>query len=143
MNSWGAIMSRNPGDAIGSLTSHVVWTKPIQSGGVVGGNAFYDGGAYPGNGQGVGYYEGTAYEQRYVNPIIMDGILYYMAPLGFDAPSYGPLTALNLATVTSCLDQQYITSTIIRLHIKPLESRRTRNLPTNPNLPERSFMGNG
>ena len=97
-NSWGAIMSRNPGDAIGSLTSHVVWTKPIQSGGVVGGNAFYDGGAYPGNGQGVGYYEGTAYEQRFVNPIIMDGILYYMAPLGFDAPSYGPLTALNLAT---------------------------------------------
>jgi hypothetical protein len=97
-NSWGAIMSRNPGDAIGSLTSHVVWTKSIQSGGVVGGNAFYDGGAYPGNGQGVGYYEGTAYEQRFVNPIIMDGILYYMAPLGFDAPSYGPLTALNLAT---------------------------------------------
>ena len=97
-NSWGAIMSRNPGDAIGSLTSHVVWTKPIQSGGVVGGNQYYSGGEYPGTGQGVGYYEGTAYEQRIVNPIIMDGILYYMAPLGFDAPSYGPLTALNLAT---------------------------------------------
>ena len=97
-NRWGAIMSRNPGDAIGSLTSHVMWTKPIQSGGVVGGNMFYDGGGYPGNGQGVGYYEGTAYEQRYINPIIMDGILYYMAPLGFDAPSYGPLTALNLQT---------------------------------------------
>ena len=97
-NMWGAIMSRNPGDAIGSLTSHVMWTKPIQSGGVVGGNMFYEGGGYPGNGQGVGYYEGTAYEQRYINPIIMDGILYYMAPLGFDAPSYGPLTALNLQT---------------------------------------------
>ena len=96
--SWGAIMSRNPGDAIGSLTSHVVWTKPIQSGGIVGGNQYYSGGEYPGTGQGVGYYEGTAYEQRYVNPIIMEGILYYMAPLGFDAPSYGPLTALNLAT---------------------------------------------
>ncbi len=97
-NMWGAIMSRNPGDAIGSLTSHVMWTKPIQSGGVVGGNAFYEGGGYPGNGQGVGYYEGTAYEQRYINPIIMDGILYYMGVLGFDAPSYGPLTALNLQT---------------------------------------------
>ncbi len=97
-NSWGAIMSRFPGDSIGSLTSHVVWTKPIQSGGVVGGNSFYDGGAYPGNGQGVGYYEGTAYEQRFVNPIIMNGILYYMGVLGFDAPSYGPLTALDLAT---------------------------------------------
>jgi hypothetical protein len=97
-NSWGAIMSRFPGDSIGSLTSHVVWTKQIQDGGVVGGNMFYDGGAYPGNGQGVGYYEGTAYEQRFVNPIIMDGILYYMGVLGFDAPSYGPLTALDLAT---------------------------------------------
>ena len=95
-NSWGAILSRNPGDAIGSLTSHVMWTKPIQSGGIVGGNEYYAGGGYPGNGQGVGYYEGTAYEQRYINPIIMDGILYYMAPLGFDAPSYRPLVALNL-----------------------------------------------
>jgi hypothetical protein len=75
-----------------------MWTKPIQSGGVVGGNAFYEGGPYPGNGQGVGYFEGTAYEQRYVNPIIMDGILYYMAPLGYTAPSYGPLTAVNLQT---------------------------------------------
>jgi hypothetical protein len=98
MNMWGAIMNRYPGDAIGSMTSHVMWTKPIQSGGVVGGNAFYAGGGYPGTGQGVGYYEGTAYEQRYINPIIMDGLLYYMAPLGFDAPSYGPLTCLNLQT---------------------------------------------
>ena len=97
-NMWGAIMNRFPGDSIGSLTSHVMWTKPIQSGGVVGGNAFYEGGPYPGNGQGVGYFEGTAYEQRYVNPIIMDGILYYMAPLGYTAPSYGPLTAVNLQT---------------------------------------------
>lgn len=98
MNLWGAIMNRFPGDSIGSLTSHIMWTKPIQSGGVVGGNAFYEGGPYPGNGQGVGYFEGTAYEQRYVNPIIMDGILYYMAPLGYTAPSYGPLTAVNLQT---------------------------------------------
>ncbi|MCL4430243.1 MAG: PQQ-binding-like beta-propeller repeat protein [Chloroflexi bacterium] len=98
INMWGAIISRNPGDAIGSMTSHVMWTKPIQSGGVVGGNSFYEGGGYPGTGQGVGYYEGTAYEQRFINPIIMDGILYYMAPVGFDAPSYGPLVALNLQT---------------------------------------------
>ena len=64
-------------DAIGPLTSHVMWTLPIQSGGVVGGNAFFAGGSYPGTGQGVGYYEGTAYQQRFVNPIIMDGILYF------------------------------------------------------------------
>ena len=27
-----------PGDAIGSQTSHVMWTKPIQDGGIVGGD---------------------------------------------------------------------------------------------------------
>ena len=29
-----------PGDAIGSQTSHIMWTKPRQSGGVVGGGNF-------------------------------------------------------------------------------------------------------
>ena len=29
-----------PGDAVGPLTGHIMWTKPLQSGGVVGGNNF-------------------------------------------------------------------------------------------------------
>ena len=51
------------GDAVGSLTSHVMWTKPLQFGGVVGGNPFVAGGSTPGNGgvQGAQYFEGTAY----------------------------------------------------------------------------------
>ncbi|TFH22642.1 hypothetical protein E4G67_04130, partial [Candidatus Bathyarchaeota archaeon] len=63
---------RNPDDGIGPITSHVMWTKPIQEGGVVGGtNNFVD---------GEGYYIGTTYNRRFNNPIIMNGILYDTEP---------------------------------------------------------------
>ena len=71
----GAILNVNPGDAVGSLTNHIMWTKPIQQGGVVGGNDTVI--------QGDTYFEGSAYDARYTNPIIMDGMLYYQAPLSF------------------------------------------------------------
>jgi drug/metabolite transporter superfamily protein YnfA len=77
----GAALNRYPGDAIGPLTSHVMWTKPLQQGGVVGGDNFIV--------QGDTYFEGSAYCQRYDNPIIMDGILYYQAPIGYDYPATG------------------------------------------------------
>jgi hypothetical protein len=75
----GAVLNRYPGDAVGSLTSHIMWTKPLQQGGIVGGSNFQI--------AGDSYFEGSAYEQRYDNPIIMDGILYYQAPLGYDYPA--------------------------------------------------------
>ena len=63
---------RNPDDGAGSKTPHVMWTKPIQEGGVVGGtNNFIP---------GEGYYIGTTYNRRFNNPIIMYGILYYTEP---------------------------------------------------------------
>jgi hypothetical protein len=88
----GAGLNRNPGDAIGSLTSHIMWTKPLDQGGIVGGNNFAI--------QGDSYFEGSAYVQRYDNPIIMDGILYYQAPLGYDygGGSNGGTFAVNLQT---------------------------------------------
>jgi hypothetical protein len=62
------------GDSIGSLTSHIMWTKTLdQPGGVAGGNNF----EIPGS----TWFEGTAYSQRYVNPIIVAGRLYYQEPL--------------------------------------------------------------
>ncbi len=62
------------GDSIGSLTSHIMWTKTLdQPGGVAGGNNF----DIPGS----TWFEGTAYSQRYVNPIIVAGRLYYQEPL--------------------------------------------------------------
>ena len=61
------------GDSIGSLTSHIMWTKTIgQPGGVAGGN----------NLENIGntWFEGTAYSQRYTNPIIVAGMLIYREP---------------------------------------------------------------
>jgi len=86
----GAALNRNPGDAIGSQTSHVMWTKPLQAGGIVGGNNFAI--------IGDSYFEGSAYIQRYDNPIIMDGILYYQAPLGYSSGQGGGTFAVDLQT---------------------------------------------
>jgi hypothetical protein len=86
-----------PGDAVGPLTGHIMWTKPIQSGGVVGGNDFQQ--------QGATYFEGSAYAQRFENPIIMDGMLYFTTPLSFGGTAgtftpnpYGPTECVNLQT---------------------------------------------
>ena len=96
---WGATANQQsfPGDAVGSLTNHVMWTKQIQSGGVVGGNTV----AIPAN----TYFEGSAYSQRYTNPIIVDGMLIYNPPIAWNGvPSaftpqpYGPTTCVDLRT---------------------------------------------
>ncbi|MCW4000122.1 MAG: hypothetical protein NWE93_07770 [Candidatus Bathyarchaeota archaeon] len=61
------------GDSIGSLTSHIMWTKTDGTpGGVAGGNNL----EIPGN----TWFEGTAYSQRYTNPIIVAGKLVYREP---------------------------------------------------------------
>src|SRR5664280_2663752 len=93
--SWGSVMQRYPGDAIGPQTGHIMWTKPLQFGGVVGGNQFTSGGSYPGNGQGVGWFEGSAYNQRFTNPIIINGVLYYTEPVSFGGISAGPTDAVD------------------------------------------------
>ena len=61
--------------AIGSETSHIMWTKEVQPGGVVGDDNFAI--------QANTYFEGTAYAQRFVNPIIVYGRLYYKEPISF------------------------------------------------------------
>jgi hypothetical protein len=86
----GEIMNGNNGDSIGSMTGHIMWTKPLQAGGIVGGNQS----AIP----GASYFEGSAYSQRFVNPIIMEGLLYYTAPVGYNGPSSGPTVCVNLQT---------------------------------------------
>jgi hypothetical protein len=86
----GAIINRYPGDAIGSLTSHVMWTTPLTEGGVVGGT-----GLSP---SGVGWFEGSAYENRYSNPIILNGVLYYTSVVSFTGVTSGPTNAVDLRT---------------------------------------------
>jgi outer membrane protein assembly factor BamB len=84
-----------PGDAIGSQTAHVMWTTPMQSGGVVGGNNF--------DVQGQSFFDGSAYLIRYNNPIILAGKLYYTETVAFSNTGYrgatsGPTTCVDLRT---------------------------------------------
>jgi hypothetical protein len=77
-------------DAVGSQTAHIMWTKiEGQVGGVVGGLHSTD--------PGDTYFEGTAYSQRYVNPIIVNGRIYYKEPLSLTGTA-GPLVCVDLVT---------------------------------------------
>ena len=78
-------------DGFGSMTSHIMWTKQIQlSGGVVGGDDY--------NNPGDTFFEGSAYINRFVNPIIMDGKLFYKEPLNFGSADAGPEKCVDLST---------------------------------------------
>ncbi len=95
----GNQIQRYPGDAVGPLTSHIMWTKPMEMGGVVGGNPFVAGGSNP-NGAvpGAAYFEGSSYQNRYTNPIIINGYLYYTEPIWFNGPYTGPTDCVDLRT---------------------------------------------
>jgi hypothetical protein len=86
--TWGS-NTYVPG-AVGSQTSHIMWTKVLQAGGVVGGTDMPV--------QGAGYFEGSAYLFRFSNPIILDGKLYYKEPRGESGSNSGPLDCVNLQT---------------------------------------------
>ncbi len=93
LTGWGfsqAGIYRDPGYGVGPETGHVVWTQSVQSGGVAGGNN------YPI--QGNTYFEGSAYSQRYQNPIIVAGMLIYNPPISFTGVSSGPTTCVDLRT---------------------------------------------
>ena len=89
----GAGLNRFPGDAVGPLTGHIMWTKPIQMGGVVGGTISTD----P-NLNGNTWFEGSAYNQRYSNPIIVAGMLIYNPPVSYTGSNSGPTTCVDLQT---------------------------------------------
>ncbi len=88
-NFWGTT------DNVGPQTGHIMWTKPLQMGGVVGGDLFDD---YPGN----TWFEGSAYNQRFTNPIIVHGKLYYKEPVSFVVSFFsgptGPTKCVDLHT---------------------------------------------
>jgi hypothetical protein len=77
-------------DGVGPSTSHIMWTKPLQAGGVVGGDNFEI--------QGDTYFEGSAYISRYRNPMIINGKLYYSEPIGFATASRSVLNCVDLRT---------------------------------------------
>jgi len=67
---------------------HILWTRPIELGGIVGGTTTID---------GVGYYSGGSYEGRFTNAIILSGRLYYQEPLGHSNTG-GGYTCVDLRT---------------------------------------------
>ncbi len=74
----------------GPQTSHIMWKASLQMGGVVGGNAF----VIPGD----TYFEGSAYNNRYTNPIIINGYLYYTEPISFAGATSGQTVCVDLRT---------------------------------------------
>jgi hypothetical protein len=83
-------IQRYTGSAVGSLTSHVMWTKEMQEGGVVGGDDYET--------DGDTYFEGSAYINRFQNPIIVAGMLIYEEPLSFSSATAGDTVCINLQT---------------------------------------------
>jgi hypothetical protein len=53
---------------------HIMWTKPIEDGGVVGGGGY--------DVAGKTYYMGGSYNVRFTEAVVMHGRLYYQAPWG-------------------------------------------------------------
>jgi hypothetical protein len=76
-------------DGVGPDTPHVMWTKPIQDGGVVGGiNTLIPGDVF---------YNGINYNARFRNSIIMYGRLFYELPWG-NSGTGGGYMAVDLRT---------------------------------------------
>jgi hypothetical protein len=76
-------------DGTAPNSAHVLWTKPIQAGGIVGGSSV----GIPGN----QFYTGQSYNQRFPNPIILEGNLYYREPAGISGQA-GATVCVNLRT---------------------------------------------
>jgi outer membrane protein assembly factor BamB len=64
-------------------SGHILWTKPMEFGGVIGGSNT----AVP----GATFYSGSSYQPRFYNSIIMNGYLYYKMPYG----GWGTTTTVN------------------------------------------------
>ena len=80
-----------PPTQVGSLTSHIMWTMPLAPGGVAGQSIAT---TIPAN----TYSDGSAYDQKFQNPIIVDGLLIFTEPISQAEPSSGPTVCYNLET---------------------------------------------
>ena len=80
---------------IGPNSPHILWTKAIETGGIVGGTTGIS--AYSYAIADVGFYSGGAYEGRFTNAMIINGKLFYTDPLGHSLNG-GGYTAVDLKT---------------------------------------------
>ncbi len=84
-------------DGIAPNSPHIMWTTPLQNGGIVGGKST----SIP----SVSYYAGLSYEGKFANPIIIQGKLYYPLPLSSNSMGTG-LGASTLGGGYACVDLQ-------------------------------------
>ncbi len=75
-------------DGAAPNSAHIMWTKPIEFGGIVGETTEIP---------GIGFYSGGSYEGRFTSSMIMDGYLYYQEPLGH-SNNGGGYTCVDLRT---------------------------------------------
>jgi hypothetical protein len=68
-------------DGTAPNSAHIMWTKPVNDGGVVGGSDL--------GRQGNVFYTGSSYNERFAQPIIMNGRLFYELPYGNSATGGG------------------------------------------------------
>jgi outer membrane protein assembly factor BamB len=85
----GAGYGRFQSDGTGPNSPHIMWTKPLQDGGVVGGTGVGD--------LGNTYYTGGSYNTRFSSAIVMYGRLYYQEPYG-NSGGGGDVVAVDLRT---------------------------------------------
>ena len=76
-------------DGVAPNSPHIMWTKPIEFGGVVGGGNTGVNGAT--------YYSGGSYEGRFATAIIMSGRLYFQRPLSNNGGT-GAYVSVDLRT---------------------------------------------
>ena len=85
----GAGYGRYQPDGTGPNSAHVMWSKALQYGGVVGGNFT--------NVLGETYYMGGSYNVRFSNAIVMQGTLYYQESIG-NSGGGGDYKAVDIRT---------------------------------------------
>jgi len=85
----GAGYSRFKPDGIGPNSSHIMWSKSVQDGGVVGGSNV--------GVEGNTYYMGGSYNVRFSSAIVMYGRLYYQEPEG-NSGGGGDFVCVDLRT---------------------------------------------
>ncbi len=88
-------------------SSHILWTKPLQDGGIVGGDWSVPSAAY---------YTGLSYEGKFNNPLIIYGRLYYKAPFG-NSQTGGPYTCVDLQTGKTLWENDTINPTAGQLYL--------------------------
>jgi hypothetical protein len=86
---WGGSYGYYQPNGIGPESAHILWTKVVNDGGVVGGSYL--------DVEGENFYSGMAYNARFADPIIMNGRLFYQLPYG-NAAGGGGYQAVDLLT---------------------------------------------